>query len=163
MSFETFLGLGSNMGDRLGYLDLAVSVLSDLDPDLTVSPVYETEPIGGPEGQGKYLNCVVRLVSDLSAHQLLDIAHALEELVGRVRTVRNGPRPLDVDILLVGDAQISEPDLQVPHPRMFERGFVLAPLEDLDPSRVPAGWRDRLAETDPGAVAVLMVGRLPSH
>jgi 2-amino-4-hydroxy-6-hydroxymethyldihydropteridine diphosphokinase len=163
MSHEIFLGLGSNVGDRLGYLELALGVLSDLDGELTVSPVYETEPIGGPEGQGKYLNCVVRLVSDLSARQMLDVAHALEELAGRVRTVPDGPRTLDVDVLLVGDDRICEPGLEVPHPRMFERGFVLAPLEDLDASRVPQGWRDRLAKQDPRTVAVRVVGRLASH
>ena len=160
MSVEAFLGLGSNMGDRMGYLELAVEVLRGIDPDLTVSPVYETAPLGGPEPQNRYLNCVVRLETDLSARQLLEVAHGLEELAGRVRTVRNGPRTLDVDILLVGDLQIAEPDLVVPHPRMYERGFVLAPLEDLDASRVPAGWRARLAETDPVSLDVRLVGRL---
>ena len=103
MSAETFLGLGSNMGDRLRYLELAVKVLRGVDPDLTVSPVYETAPLGGPESQSRYLNCVVRLETDLTARQLLEVAHGLEELAGRVRTVRNGPRTLDIDILFVGD------------------------------------------------------------
>jgi 2-amino-4-hydroxy-6-hydroxymethyldihydropteridine diphosphokinase len=160
MSVEAFLSLGSNMGDRLGYLELGVQVLRGVDPDLRVSPVYESAPLGGPEAQGRYLNCVVRLETSLSARQLLEVAHGLEELAGRVRTVRNGPRTLDVDVLVVGDLQISEPDLVVPHPRMSERGFVLAPLEDLDASRVPADWRSRLAETDPGSLELRMVGRL---
>ncbi|MFZ2059175.1 MAG: 2-amino-4-hydroxy-6-hydroxymethyldihydropteridine diphosphokinase [Acidimicrobiales bacterium] len=160
MSVEAFLSLGSNMGDRQGYLELAVQVLRGVDPDLRVSPVYESAPLGGPEAQGRYLNCVVRLETSLSARQILEVAHALEELAGRVRTVRNGPRTLDIDVLLVGDLQISEPDLVVPHPRMSERGFVLAPLEDLDASRVPADWRSRLAETDPGSLELRMVGRL---
>jgi 2-amino-4-hydroxy-6-hydroxymethyldihydropteridine diphosphokinase len=160
MSVEAFLSLGSNMGDRLGYLAHAVQALRGVDPDLRVSPVYESAPLGGPEGQGRYLNCVVRLEASLSARQLLEVAHALEELAGRVRTVRNGPRTLDVDVLVVGDLQISEPDLVVPHPRMSERAFVLAPLEDLDASRVPADWRSRLAETDPGSLELRVVGRL---
>ncbi|MGO9334028.1 MAG: 2-amino-4-hydroxy-6-hydroxymethyldihydropteridine diphosphokinase [Acidimicrobiales bacterium] len=160
MSVEAFLSLGSNMGDRLSYLELAVRVLRGIDPDLRVSPVYESAPLGGPEAQGPYLNCVVRLEANLGARQLLEVAHALEELAGRVRTVRYGPRTLDVDLLIVGDLQISEPDLVVPHPRMSERGFVLAPLEDLDASRVPADWRSRLAETDPGSLELHMVGRL---
>lgn len=160
MSVEAFLSLGSNMGDRQGYLELAVQVLRGVDPDLRVSPVYESAPLGGPEAQGRYLNCVVRLETSLSARQILEVADALEELAGRVRTVRNGPRTLDIDVLLVGDLQISEPDLVVPHPRMSERGFVLAPLEDLDASRVPADWRSRLAETDPGSLELRMVGRL---
>jgi 2-amino-4-hydroxy-6-hydroxymethyldihydropteridine diphosphokinase len=160
MSMEMFLGLGSNMGDRQRYLELAVKVLKGLDPDLRVSPVYESAPLGGPGPQDRYLNCVVRLETDLTARQVLEVAHGLEELAGRVRTVRNGPRTLDVDILLVGDLEVREPDLLVPHPRMNERGFVLAPLEDLDASRVPAGWRARLAETDPTSLDVHLVGRL---
>lgn len=160
MSVETFLGLGSNMGDRIRYLELAVKVLKGIDPLLSVSPVYETAPLGGPEPQNRYFNCVVRLESTLSARQLLEVAHGLEDLTGRIRTVRDGPRELDVDILLIGDLQITEPDLVVPHPRMSERGFVLAPLEDLDASRVPPSWRTRLAETDPASLDVRRVGTL---
>lgn len=160
MSVETFLGLGSNMGNRLRYLELAAQVLRGIDPDLEVSPVYETAPLGGPEQQGRYLNCVVRLETDLSARQILEVADGLEELAGRIRTVRNGPRQLDIDILLVGDLQVSEPDLIVPHPRIYDRGFVLAPLEDLDASRVPVHWRTRLAETDPASLELRLVGRL---
>jgi 2-amino-4-hydroxy-6-hydroxymethyldihydropteridine diphosphokinase len=160
VSVETFLGLGSNMGNRLRYLELAVQALRGIDPDLEVSPIYETAPLGGPEQQDRYLNCVVRLETDLSSRQILEVAHGLEDLAGRVRTVRNGPRQLDIDILLVGDLQVSEPDLVVPHPRMYERGFVLAPLEDLDASRVPAHWRTRLAETDPASLDLRLVGRL---
>ena len=157
---EAFLGLGSNLGDRLGHLTAAVHELRDLDPDLTVSPVYETAPLGGPEGQGPYLNCVVRLKTDLTARELLNLSRRLETSAGRVRTVRNGPRTLDVDVLLVDDLNIAEPDLVVPHPRMAERGFVLAPLEDLDASRVPAGWRGRLAVTDPVSLDLRVVGTL---
>ena len=163
MSAEAFLGLGSNMGDRMGHLELAVGSLRDIDADLMVSPVYETAPLGGPEGQTRFLNCVVRLETMLDPRQLLEVAHELEEQAGRVRTVRDGPRTLDVDILLFGDLRICEPDLVVPHPRMSERGFVLAPLEDLDPSRVPPHWRARLARTDPASVDVRSVGRLREH
>ena len=160
MSVEAFLGLGSNMGDRMGYLEYTVRVLRGIDPDLTVSPVYETAPLGGPAPQNRYLNCVVRLDTVLSAHQLLAVAHGLEDLTGRVRTVRNGPRQLDVDILLLGELEIAEPDLVIPHPRMSERGFVLAPLEDIDASRVPAGWRTRLAGLDPVSLDVRLVATL---
>jgi len=147
----------------MGYLELAVRGLADIDPDLRVSPVYETAPLGGPEGQDRFLNCVVRLETELDPRQLLEVARGLEELAGRVRTVRNGPRTLDVDILFVDDVRVSEPDLVVPHPRMSERGFVLAPLEDLDPSRVPPGWRARLTETDPASLDLRPVGRLRAH
>jgi len=157
---EAFLGLGSNLGDRASHLELAVRELRTLDPDLVVSPVYESAPLGGPEDQGRYLNCVVRLEPPLSARQLLDFAQQLEASAGRVRSVRNGPRTLDVDLLLFGELRICEPDLIVPHPRLADRGFVLAPLEDIDPSRVPKGWRERLAVTDPVSLEIRMVGRL---
>jgi 2-amino-4-hydroxy-6-hydroxymethyldihydropteridine diphosphokinase len=112
---------------------------------VAVSPVYETEPVGGPPGQGPYLNAVVELDTDLSPRELLDIAHSLEEAALRVRSDRWGPRTLDVDILLVGDLAVEEPDLVVPHPRMGERRFVLAPLADLAPELVPEGWEARVA------------------
>ena len=139
---RAFLGLGSNLGDRWGYLRAAVAALPDV---VAVSPVYETEPVGGPGGQGPYLNLVVELDTDLAPRSLLDLAGSLEEAAGRVRAERWGPRTLDVDVLLVGDLTVDEPDLVVPHPRMWERAFVLAPLADLAPELVPPGWQDRLA------------------
>jgi len=160
VTVQAYLGLGSNMGDRMGYLEAAVEQLRDIDAELSVSPVYETAPLGGPVGQKRFLNCVVRLETGLTPRQLLKVAQRLERLAGRVRTVRNGPRTLDVDVLLVGDLKVCEPDLVVPHPRMTERGFVLAPLEDLDAERVPAHWRATLAETDPASLDLHMVGRL---
>ncbi len=135
MSVRAFLGLGSNLGDRAAHLRRAVDALPDV---VAVSPVYETEPVGGPGGQGPYLNLVVELCTDRSPRQLLQLARQLEEAAGRVRTVRFGPRTLDVDVLLVGDQRVDEPDLVVPHPRMGERRFVLAPLADLAPELVPA-------------------------
>jgi len=103
-----------------------------------VSPVYETEPLGGPEGQDPYLNVVVGLWTSDTARQLLARCRRLEEEAARVRTVRFGPRTLDADVLLVGDLVVDEDDLQVPHPRMWERRFVLAPLADLAPDLVGA-------------------------
>jgi 2-amino-4-hydroxy-6-hydroxymethyldihydropteridine diphosphokinase len=163
MTVEAFLGLGSNMGDRKGHLEMAVRELRNLDPELSVSPVYESAPLGGPDGQERFLNCVVRLETTMTPRQLLATASRLEELAGRVRTVRNGPRTLDVDVLIVGDLNVCEPDLVVPHPRMSERGFVLAPLEDLDASRVPEGWRERLAESDPTSLDLRLIGSLGGH
>jgi 2-amino-4-hydroxy-6-hydroxymethyldihydropteridine diphosphokinase len=104
---------------------------------VAVSGVFETAPVGGPE-QDDYLNAVVALDTELDARALLDLAHRIEAHAGRVRTVRWGPRSLDVDVLIVGDARVDEPDLQVPHPRLAERGFVLAPLRDVAPERVDA-------------------------
>jgi 2-amino-4-hydroxy-6-hydroxymethyldihydropteridine diphosphokinase len=125
---RAYLGLGSNLGDRRAHLQAAVAALPDV---VAVSPVYETDPVGGPPGQGPYLNLVVALDTDRSPRDLLDLAHSLEDAAGRVRKDRDGPRTLDVDVLLVGDLCIDEPDLVVPHPRMWQRRFVLAPLADL--------------------------------
>ena len=139
---RVFLGLGSNLGDRRQYLQEAVSSLPDV---VAVSPVYETDPVGGPRGQDPFLNVVVELHTDLTPRQLLGICHRLESAAGRVRTERWGPRTLDVDVLLIGDLTISESDYVVPHPRMWERRFVLAPLADLAPELVPAGWERTVA------------------
>jgi 2-amino-4-hydroxy-6-hydroxymethyldihydropteridine diphosphokinase len=124
------------MGDRLAHLRKAVDGLPDV---VAVSPVYETEPVGGPEGQDMYLNVVVELLTTATPQDILEIARRLETEAGRVRTVKDGPRTLDVDILLVGAEVVDEPDLQVPHPRMWERRFVVAPLSDLAPELVGEG------------------------
>jgi len=139
---RAFLGLGSNLGDRWQHLRDAVASLPDV---VAVSPVYETSPVGGPAGQGPYLNCVVELSTDLSPRELLGVAHRLEDAAGRERKERWGPRTLDVDVLLVDDLTVDEPDLVVPHPRMWERRFVLAPLAQLAPELVPEGWEGRVA------------------
>jgi 2-amino-4-hydroxy-6-hydroxymethyldihydropteridine diphosphokinase len=136
---RAFLALGSNVGDRWVHLRRAAAAVPDL---VRVSPVYETEPVGGPPGQGRYLNAVVELETELGPRQLLDLSRRLEEEAGRVRQERHGPRTLDVDVLLVGDPDghgtaVDEPDLVVPHPHMWERPFVLIPLADLAPDLVP--------------------------
>ncbi|MBW3557499.1 MAG: 2-amino-4-hydroxy-6-hydroxymethyldihydropteridine diphosphokinase [Actinobacteria bacterium] len=146
---RVFLGLGSNLGDRWRYLREAVHSLPDV---VRVSPVYESEPVGGPGGQGPYLNCVVELETDLPPRQLLGICHRLESAADRVRAHHWGPRTLDIDILMVGELVVDDPDLKVPHPRMRERAFVLQPLRDVAPELVPEdldrlGGRVRLAGT----------------
>jgi 2-amino-4-hydroxy-6-hydroxymethyldihydropteridine diphosphokinase len=135
---QAFLGLGSNLGDRRAFLTQAVASLREGGDVVAVSPLYETEPVGGPDGQGPYLNLVVELWTTDDPHQLLARCHRLEEAAARTRTVRFGPRTLDADVLLVGDATVDDEDLQVPHPRMWERRFVLAPLADLAPDLVGA-------------------------
>jgi 2-amino-4-hydroxy-6-hydroxymethyldihydropteridine diphosphokinase len=145
---RAFLGLGSNVGDRRTVLRQAVSSLPDV---VAVSPVYETEPVGGPPGQGPYLNLVVELATERTPRQLLELGGRLEAAAGRVRAERWGPRPLDVDVLLVGDQKVDEPDLVVPHPRMWERRFVVAPLSDLARELVPEGWETHV----PGEVSKL--------
>ena len=132
---RAFLGLGSNLGDRAAHLRAAVEALRRLGP-VAVSPVYETEPVGGPDGQGPYLNLVVELETGASPRELLDTCQRLENAAGRVRSVRWGPRTLDVDVLWVEGVTVDEDDLVVPHPRLWERRFVLAPLHDLAPDLV---------------------------
>lgn len=139
---RVYLGLGSNVGDRWAHLRDAVHSLEGLGP-VRVSNVYETDPVGGPSGQGPYLNLVVELDTDASARELLGICHRLESAAGRVRHERWGPRTLDVDILWMEAGPVDEPDLQVPHPRMSERRFVMAPLAELAPDLVPRDWQDR--------------------
>ena len=128
------------MGDRRRQLREAVESLPGV---VRVSPVYETEPVGGPP-QPDYLNLVVELETDLTPRALLGLCHRLESAAGRVPGERWGPRPLDVDILLVDDVVVDEPDLTIPHPRMRERRFVMAPLADIAPELVPADWESRV-------------------
>src|SRR5580658_1941613 len=121
------------MGDGEGQLGRAVAAIPDR---VAVSPLYRTEPVGGPPGQDDYLNIVVELDTERTPRELLEVAHRLEGEAGRVRTVRHGPRTLDVDVLLVGDMVVDEPDLVVPPPRLWGRRFVGAPLADLAPELV---------------------------
>lgn len=154
---RAYLALGSNLGARAEHLQNAVDALAAADgvTVVEVSAVYETDPVGGPE-QGRFLNAVVALDTALTPHELLALAHRLEDAAQRVRVERWGPRTLDVDVLLVGDAVVSDPDLELPHPRMWERGFVLAPLHDVAPDLVekPAdGWPGVNRVADPPRVA----------
>jgi 2-amino-4-hydroxy-6-hydroxymethyldihydropteridine diphosphokinase len=133
---RAFIGLGSNLGDRRAYLKDAVEGLRAQGDVVAVSPLYETEPVGGPTGQGRYLNLVVELATSDSPRRLLERCRALEAAAGRVRSERWGPRTLDADVLFVEGAEVDEPDLTVPHPRLWERRFVLQPLADLAPDLV---------------------------
>ncbi len=149
---RAFLALGSNLGDRSGHLREAVAAIPDI---VATSGVWETDPIGGPDGQGAYLNMVVQLDTALSARDLLDVCRRTEAAGGRRREVRWGARTIDVDILWIDGVVVDEPDLRVPHPLMHERPFVLAPLEELGPDVVPATWRTAL-----GAEGVRRIGTL---
>ena len=128
------LGLGSNVGDRMAHLQSAVDALDKHENVhvLGVSPVYETEAVGGPE-QAPYLNAVVRISTLLDPRDLLTLAHRLEDARGRVREERWGPRTLDVDLLTFTSFFVDTSVLTLPHPRAHERAFVLAPWYDLDP------------------------------
>lgn len=132
---RAFLALGSNLGDRESHLRRALAGIPDI---VAVSDVYETAPVGS-SGQGRYLNAVVALDTDRSPRELLELCGALEREAQRVRDPHDrwAARTLDVDVLLVGDVTVDEPDLQVPHPRMWDRAFVLVPLHDVAPDLIP--------------------------
>jgi 2-amino-4-hydroxy-6-hydroxymethyldihydropteridine diphosphokinase len=134
---RVFVGLGSNLGDREGTLRAAVGRLRHLPETevLRVSKLRNTDPVGYVD-QPRFLNGVVELETGLSARQLLGRLLELERAFGRDRAAvpAQGPRTLDLDLLLYGQEQIEEPGLEVPHPRLHERSFVLEPLAELDPA-----------------------------
>ena len=140
---RAFLGLGSNLGDRVRFLQEAVDTLAEVGAT-AVSPVYETAPLGGPGGQDPFLNVVVELRTDRTPHELLGVCRRLEAAAGRVRDEHWGPRTLDVDVLWIDGVTVHDEDLVVPHPRMWERRFVLAPLSEIAPDVVSEEWEQRL-------------------
>ena len=125
---RAFIALGSNLGDREQHLRDAIGAI---DERVDVSSVWETAPVGGPSGQGAFLNMVVAIETDKSPRELLEFAQSLERAAGRVREEHWGPRTLDVDVLFVGDLVVNEPDLVVPHPLWRERAFVVEPLREV--------------------------------
>lgn len=132
---QAVLSLGSNLGDRHGKLQGAVSALEDT-PEVTVvaiSSVYETDPVDAVEGSGKFLNAVVLIDTTLTVHTLLDRALAIEDAFGRERSEPGAPRTLDVDLIVVGPRVADDESLKLPHPRAHERGFVLIPWLEIDP------------------------------
>lgn len=152
---RVWIGLGSNLGDRRAHLEGAVEALRSLEGFrvLRTSDWITTEPVGGPAGQPLFLNGVLEGETALPARALLSALHRIERAHGRVREreERNGPRSLDLDLLLYGDDAIEEPDLVVPHPRLEERTFVLEPLARLAPAlRLSSGLTvsDRLKVLD---------------
>ena len=129
-----YLGLGSNIENRISYLRDAIDLLSAYDDIavVAVSPVYETDPIDMPS-DNKFLNAVVKIDTMCEAQDLLDRVHAIENELGRKRVsyARYMDRPIDIDILLYGDSVFDEPHLTIPHPRLHERAFVLVPLAEV--------------------------------
>ncbi len=135
---RAYVAIGANLGDRLATLRAAIDALANAE-NLSVhatSPLYETAPVGGPEDQPSFLNAVVQVETELSAHDLLDFLLSVERENNRTRDVRWGPRTLDLDILFYGDLVTVDSRLEVPHPRLHQRRFVLQPLADIAPDLV---------------------------
>lgn len=149
MKRRVFFGLGSNLGDRVETLRDAVASLPDV---VRISSVYETEPVGGVE-QDDFYNMVVESLTDIPARELLNIALSCEVAARRVRTVRDGPRTLDIDVLLIDHEFIDEPGLTVPHPRMYMRNFVIEPLREIAPEMIDESRVN-------GSGAVMRIGTL---
>ena len=134
---DAFLGLGSNIGDRLAALQRAVDLLA-AEPGIDVqrtSRVWETDPVGGPV-QPDFLNVVAEIGTTLEPNDLLEAVNRVEAALGRTRDVRWGPRTIDIDILLIDRLTIHDDRLTVPHPRMHERAFVVFPLLELIPDPI---------------------------
>jgi 2-amino-4-hydroxy-6-hydroxymethyldihydropteridine diphosphokinase len=139
-----YLGLGSNIGDRKSHLRAAVAGLRDHGVEVdAVSSTYETEPVGEVLDQPDFLNAAVRIRTELDPEDLLDVCKAIEVEQGRMLGgPRHGPRPLDVDLLLLGDIELETERLTLPHPQVTSRRFVLAPLLELEPQlNLPDGTR----------------------
>ncbi|MBU1367759.1 MAG: 2-amino-4-hydroxy-6-hydroxymethyldihydropteridine diphosphokinase [Candidatus Omnitrophica bacterium] len=146
---NVFIGIGSNLGDRLENIHKAIKCLRDTNgiEIEKISSIIETEALGG-QPQGKFLNGVVKIKTDLLPQEILAILQDIENKLGRARTIKtpplevsggsipmdkNGPRTIDLDILLYGNQIVNEPDLKIPHPRMLERNFVMRPLLEIEP------------------------------
>jgi 2-amino-4-hydroxy-6-hydroxymethyldihydropteridine diphosphokinase len=155
---RALVALGSNEGDRERTLDAAAEALCRLPGTCVVarSRNYETRPVGGPP-QGDFLNAVVEVETRLAPRELLLGLLEIERSLGRARAERNGPRTIDLDLVLMGERVASEPGLELPHPRFRDRGFVLAPLAEVAPdARDPVtgltarelydAWRERTGE-----------------
>jgi 2-amino-4-hydroxy-6-hydroxymethyldihydropteridine diphosphokinase len=157
-----YLGLGSNVGDRAAHLWAAIASLPRHGVEVRqVSSLYETEPVGEVLDQREFVNACARIETDLGARDLLAAAKAVEAELGRAPGgVRHGPRPIDVDVLLLGDLEHEDERLMLPHPQVTSRRFVLVPLLELDPGlTLPGGARaaDALARIEGQAVRRLGV------
>ncbi|MFJ7828491.1 2-amino-4-hydroxy-6-hydroxymethyldihydropteridine diphosphokinase [Psychrobacillus sp. NPDC096623] len=142
-----FISLGSNIGNRLDYLQQAVRLLQQVEQVnvINVSSVYETDPVGY-ENQAAFLNMVVEIETLLSPHEILKRCNEIEAQLGRTRDIHWGPRTVDLDILLYNEENMKTEDLIIPHPRMMERGFVLIPLVELQANLVDPQSKQLIAD-----------------
>jgi 2-amino-4-hydroxy-6-hydroxymethyldihydropteridine diphosphokinase len=134
-STTAYIGIGSNIGDRETNCLKAVELLGQAGQITAVSSLYYTEPVGYKE-QDDFINAVAAVATDRSPEELLALCRSIEDTLGRIRTVRWGPRTIDLDILLYGDRVVNKPDLLIPHPSLALRKFVLAPLAEIAPAVV---------------------------
>ena len=159
------IGLGSNLGDRREHLRSGLLGLEQADLELlAISSVWETEPVDVPGG-GRFLNMAVRFRTEADPHRVLDLLLEIERREGRVRQVRNGPRTLDLDLLTLGDLELQSSRLRLPHPRMWNRSFVLEPLAEIAPElRNPASGLTVAEEAERlrGGESVVRIGSLAS-
>ncbi len=159
-----YIALGSNLGDRIENLKRSLKLLNEEHgiSVLSVSPVYETAPVGGPE-QGPFLNACAALETDLPPENLLLQMLNIENLMGRAREEKWGPRLIDLDLLVYESEIINTELLELPHPRLAERGFVLVPLADIAPKLIVPGYNKTVAEllsqlSDTGGIKMFLPG-----
>lgn len=133
-----YIALGSNLGDRRASINHAIDLINrdERTQVIALSPLIETAPVGGPPGQGQFLNAACEVITTHPPRDLLNLLLTIERQLGRQRRQRWGPRPIDLDLLLYADAVIDQPDLTIPHPRMHQRPFVLDPLATIAPNIV---------------------------
>ncbi|MBN7771770.1 2-amino-4-hydroxy-6-hydroxymethyldihydropteridine diphosphokinase [Clostridium aminobutyricum] len=137
---KIYLGLGTNLGDKEDNLKQAIELLSEKVENLHISSLYETEPVGFKE-QPWFLNLVLEGDTDLPPQELLHFTQSIEKKMKRIKTILNGPRIIDIDILLYEQEQIEIGDLIIPHPRLLERAFVMVPLYEIAPDLIIFGKR----------------------
>lgn len=130
MKNKSYIGIGTNLGDRNQNIKTAIKKITKFGKIIKKSSIYETDPIGY-KNQGKFLNLVIEIETELNPEKLLKTLQKIEKRMGRTRTFKNGPRIIDLDILLYNDEKIDKPTLKIPHPRMRKRKFVLKPLSEI--------------------------------
>lgn len=135
---KVYISMGSNIGNKKENLDRAVEILKEKLKITRISSYYETEPVGYKE-QDWFINIVLEALTDFSPHKLLEFCQGIEKEMKRVKTIRFGPRIIDVDILLYEGFESDEEDLTIPHPRMKERAFVMHPLNEIAPELIIGG------------------------
>lgn len=142
---EAYISIGANMGDRRENIASAIRLLGRKCGVIEISPVYETEPEGYPD-QPLFLNCAAHIETDMGAFKLLKTLKGIEKKLGRQKSFLDAPRPIDLDILFYGEEIMREAGLEIPHPRMHLRAFVLAPLADIAPNRIHPGLHKTIVQ-----------------